>query len=201
MGGFERAYDAGAYSGNRDFTCSDRRARPPKRDSAGRCTPSPFSPGSPCACRNYAVNPHDGYRYWYDYFEQFVEGRPFKADGAARYRAWYDDFPGTGTLLPCRSSTHGTVSIHGMILLCRITVGSAPCSSKLERGKEYAPPACRSSHSSTGTPYRLPTIRNRCAPDEPDAYRELSGICCSGVLIRLYVVRRRRQSRGSPLSA
>ncbi len=45
---------------------------------------------------NYAVNPHDGYRYWYDYFEQFVEGRPFKADGAARYRAWYDDFPGTG---------------------------------------------------------------------------------------------------------
>jgi hypothetical protein len=45
---------------------------------------------------NYAVYPHDGYRYWYDYFEYFIEGQPHKIDQKARYRKWYDDFPGTG---------------------------------------------------------------------------------------------------------
>jgi len=28
---------------------------------------------------NYAVYPHNGYRYWYDYFEYFVEGQPHAA--------------------------------------------------------------------------------------------------------------------------
>jgi hypothetical protein len=45
---------------------------------------------------NYAVYPHDGYRYWYDYFEYFVDGQPNVSDQRARYRRWYDDFPGTG---------------------------------------------------------------------------------------------------------
>jgi len=45
---------------------------------------------------NYAVYPNDGYRYWYDYFEQFVEGAPHKTDGRARYRAWFQEFPLTG---------------------------------------------------------------------------------------------------------
>ena len=45
---------------------------------------------------NYAVNPHDGYRYWYDYFEKYAEGQPYKADQRAKYRKWYDDFPLTG---------------------------------------------------------------------------------------------------------
>lgn len=45
---------------------------------------------------NYGVYPHDGYRYWFDYFETFVEGAPFKADGRARYRQWFDEFPLTG---------------------------------------------------------------------------------------------------------
>lgn len=45
---------------------------------------------------NYAVYPHDGYRYWYDYFERFVDGQPHLADQRARYRAWDDEFPGTG---------------------------------------------------------------------------------------------------------
>jgi hypothetical protein len=45
---------------------------------------------------NYAVYPNDGYRYWYDYFEYWVEGQPFKADQQARYRKWYNDFPLTG---------------------------------------------------------------------------------------------------------
>lgn len=45
---------------------------------------------------NYAVYPNDGYRYWYDYFEYYVEGQPYKADKGARYRKWYNDFPATG---------------------------------------------------------------------------------------------------------
>jgi hypothetical protein len=45
---------------------------------------------------NYAVYPNDGYRYWYDYFEYYVEGQPCKEEQAARYRKWYDDFPLTG---------------------------------------------------------------------------------------------------------
>jgi hypothetical protein len=45
---------------------------------------------------NYAVYPHNGYRYWYDYFEQFVEGQPHLADQRARYRVWAHEFPGTG---------------------------------------------------------------------------------------------------------
>jgi len=45
---------------------------------------------------NYAVYPNDGYRYWYDYFEYYVDGQPYKADQKARYREWYNDFPATG---------------------------------------------------------------------------------------------------------
>jgi len=44
---------------------------------------------------NYAVYPNDGYRYWYDYFEFYAEGQPYKADRGARYRNWYNDFPAT----------------------------------------------------------------------------------------------------------
>lgn len=45
---------------------------------------------------NYAAYPHDGYRYWYDYFEAYVEGQPCKVDQRARYRPWYHEFPLTG---------------------------------------------------------------------------------------------------------
>jgi hypothetical protein len=48
---------------------------------------------------NYGVHPHDGFRYWYDYFEKEVPpdaGIPFKADQRARYREWADEFSGTG---------------------------------------------------------------------------------------------------------
>ena len=45
---------------------------------------------------NYAVYPHNGYRYWYDYFEYYVEGQPCIIDQKAKYRLWYNDFPGTG---------------------------------------------------------------------------------------------------------
>jgi hypothetical protein len=45
---------------------------------------------------NYAVYPNDGYRYWYDYFEYYVEGEPYKSEQQAKYRNWYNDFPLTG---------------------------------------------------------------------------------------------------------
>lgn len=45
---------------------------------------------------NYAVYPHDGYRYWYDYFEREAEGMPFRADQRARYREWAHEFEGIG---------------------------------------------------------------------------------------------------------
>ncbi len=45
---------------------------------------------------NYAVYPHDGYRYWYDYFEFYVEGQPHITEQRACYRAWYPEFPETG---------------------------------------------------------------------------------------------------------
>jgi hypothetical protein len=45
---------------------------------------------------NYGIYPHNGYRYWYDYYEYYVEGQPCQADQRARYRKWYDEFPETG---------------------------------------------------------------------------------------------------------
>jgi hypothetical protein len=45
---------------------------------------------------NYAVYPDDGWRYWYDYFEQLPPGTPFKADQRAKYRPWFPEFPLTG---------------------------------------------------------------------------------------------------------
>ena len=45
---------------------------------------------------NYGVYPDDGFRYWYDYFEKFVDGAPHKVEGRARYRRWFPEFPLTG---------------------------------------------------------------------------------------------------------
>lgn len=47
---------------------------------------------------NYAVYPHNGYRYWLDYFEadEYVDGQPYIKDHRAKYRTWYNDYPSTG---------------------------------------------------------------------------------------------------------
>ena len=44
---------------------------------------------------NYGVYPHNGYRYWYDYYEYYVDGQPYQADERAKYRKWYNEFPET----------------------------------------------------------------------------------------------------------
>jgi hypothetical protein len=45
---------------------------------------------------NYGVYPHNGYRYWYDYYEYYVDGQPYQADQQARYRKWYHEFAESG---------------------------------------------------------------------------------------------------------
>jgi hypothetical protein len=45
---------------------------------------------------NYAVYPHNGYRYWYDYFEKEPTGVPLQTDQRANYREWVHEFDGTG---------------------------------------------------------------------------------------------------------
>ena len=45
---------------------------------------------------NYGVYPHNGYRYWYDYYEYYVDGQPYQVDRRAKYRKWYHEFPETG---------------------------------------------------------------------------------------------------------
>jgi len=45
---------------------------------------------------NWAVHPHDGWRYWYDSYEELPEGAPFRRDQLARYRTWADEFAWTG---------------------------------------------------------------------------------------------------------
>ena len=45
---------------------------------------------------NYAEYPHNGERYWYDYFEHLPKDAPFRADRDAKYRAWAQTFEQTG---------------------------------------------------------------------------------------------------------
>lgn len=45
---------------------------------------------------NYGVYPHDGFRYWYDYFEREEDWYPGVRDQKALYRHWPDEFTGTG---------------------------------------------------------------------------------------------------------
>ena len=45
---------------------------------------------------NYGVYPHNGHRYWYDYFERETPGAPALADQKARYREWSHEFDPCG---------------------------------------------------------------------------------------------------------
>ena len=49
-----------------------------------------------CLIGNYAVNPHDGYRYWWDYFEKEVEGATYQRKHNALFRKWFDEFRYSG---------------------------------------------------------------------------------------------------------
>ena len=52
---------------------------------------------------NYGMNPHDGYRYWWDFYEEkgpgepyLVEGIPYRQEQNARYRPWAREFEPAG---------------------------------------------------------------------------------------------------------
>lgn len=52
---------------------------------------------------NYAMNPHDGYRYWWDFYEEdapgaphVVEGVAYRRDQRALYRPWATEFEPAG---------------------------------------------------------------------------------------------------------
>jgi hypothetical protein len=80
-----------------DFSCFQRAVREIRsemqRETFARAIQSHFPDAM---IGNYAVYPHNGYRYWYDYFETFVDGTPHRVDQCARYRQWYPEFPLTG---------------------------------------------------------------------------------------------------------
>ncbi len=80
-----------------DFGAFQKSLREIRSDLQRYALAEPVLAGYPKALvGNYAVYPNDGYRYWYDYFEYYVEGQPFRADQKAKYRKWYNDFPETG---------------------------------------------------------------------------------------------------------
>lgn len=45
---------------------------------------------------NYAVHPHDGFRYWYDFFEREPTDAPGLRDGRTLHRHWASEFEGSG---------------------------------------------------------------------------------------------------------
>jgi len=50
-----------------------------------------------CLVGNYGTYPHDGRRYWYDYFEKEPNaGIPVELDQQAKYREWAHEFADTG---------------------------------------------------------------------------------------------------------
>lgn len=65
-----------------------------KRAEATRlCYTDPILSRFPSALvGNYAVYPHDGFRYWYDYFEDFIEYHPHHLDQLAPCRRWHHEF-------------------------------------------------------------------------------------------------------------
>lgn len=80
-----------------NFLSFQKALRDIRSDLQYNCYTAPVLEAFPSALiGNYAVYPHDGYRYWYDYFEEYAEGQPYIADQGAKYRLWYNDFPGTG---------------------------------------------------------------------------------------------------------
>lgn len=80
-----------------DFTAFQKALREIRNELQRDCYARPILDRYPEALvGNYAVYPHNGLRYWYDYFEYYVEGQPFVPDRRAKYRKWYHEFAGTG---------------------------------------------------------------------------------------------------------
>lgn len=80
-----------------DFTAFQKALRTIRCEMQRECYAEPLKTLFPdVLVGNYAVNPHGGHRYWYDFFEKLPEGAPYLADQRARYRQWFHEFPLTG---------------------------------------------------------------------------------------------------------
>jgi len=80
-----------------DFESYQRVMRLKRAEITRRCYSEPILSRYPKALvGNYAVYPHDGHRYWWDYFEYFVDYHPHIVDQGARYRKWFHEFALTG---------------------------------------------------------------------------------------------------------
>lgn len=80
-----------------DFAAFQKALRLKRAEMTHRCYAEPILQAYPdCLVGNYGVYPHDGLRYWYDYFEYFAEHYPHVTDQRARYRKWFPEFERTG---------------------------------------------------------------------------------------------------------
>ncbi len=80
-----------------DFGAFQKAVRVKRSDATKQCYADPILSRHPKALvGNYGVYPCDGYRYWYDFYERFVEHHPHRTEQKARYRQWFDEFPLTG---------------------------------------------------------------------------------------------------------
>lgn len=79
-----------------DFDAFAKAVRAKRAEVTRSCYARPILDKYPNALvGNYGVYPNNGTRYWYDYFEQFVEYHPHMMDQRAPYRRWYEDFART----------------------------------------------------------------------------------------------------------
>ena len=80
-----------------DFAMFQRTLRGIRADMQRACYAEPILQRFPdCLVGNYAVYPHNGWRYWYDYFEVYNPELPHRWDQREPYRPWANEFEGTG---------------------------------------------------------------------------------------------------------
>ena len=80
-----------------DFQAYQKAMRVKRAQMTRQCYASPILSRYPKALvGNYGVYPHGGYRYWWDYFEYFVDYYPHIVEQGARYRKWFHEFELTG---------------------------------------------------------------------------------------------------------
>jgi hypothetical protein len=87
----------GQIPGIEDFRVFRDTIRRLRCQLTSRCFSEPILRRFPDALvGNYGVYRHDGYRYWYDWFERHEAGQPGIWEQNAFYREWYQEFPLTG---------------------------------------------------------------------------------------------------------
>ena len=85
---------------NHDFRTFQTVLRRLRSDMQNRMFAAPVLAAFPGALvGNYAVHPHDGHRYWYDYSEKLPENAPVITEHKAKHREWAPEFEASGYTL------------------------------------------------------------------------------------------------------